>query len=357
MNEEWRKLNKEFQTLISKRATFEEGKSKLLELRKSLYDMIMMVKNGFNPKGYSLSPFSKSKGYDSKTMAYSLYHATRIEDIVCHTLLKSDEQIFVKGDYQNRLKIDIETTGNELKGDDLISFSKQISLSELFSYFNDVFLQTNEYIASLQFSDLKIKISKDKKKYLYDTNFVSKDIDAIWLIEYWCSKNTLGLLMMPLSRHWIMHIEAFLKIKNEIVKQAKKINKNKIAVCGFSCSHCFLQEWCGGCRSEYNCCSFGTLFEGRICPNVQCALEKGIEGCYECPLLDSCEKGFYIKTNNGSGAAKADAMYIRKYGKESFVTTLDKMHQKYDFSSMQEMLGNDAEEGLTILEKFKNDEI
>ena len=49
-------------------------------------------------------------------------------------------------------------------------------------------------------------------------------------------------------------------------------------------------------------------------------------------------------------------MFIRKYGKKEFVGTLNKMHQKYDFAKMQEILGNNPLNGLLILEKFKNDE-
>lgn len=356
MNKEWNELNKEFQLLISKEETFEEGKIKLLELRKNLFDMIMTVKNGFNPKGYSLMPFPNSKGYDSKTMAYSIYHITRIEDIVCHTLIKSDEQIFEKGNYQKRLNSCINTTGNELKNDELITFSKKININELFNYCRDVYFETNEYIKNLEFKELKTKISLDRKKLLYESNYVSKDESSIWLIDYWCRKNILGLLKMPFSRHWIMHVEAFLKIKNTIIKKSKEETKNKIAICGFSCDHCFLGNWCGGCRSEYNCCSYGTLFENRTCPNVKCASDKKLEGCYECPSLDVCEKGFYIKTNNESGSAKACAKFIQKYGKKPFVKTLTKMHQKYDFVKMQELLGQDYLEGFVKLEKYINEE-
>lgn len=39
---------------------------------------------------------------------------------------------------------------------------------------------------------------------------------SIWLIDYWCGKDIRGLIQMPFSRHWIMHIEASLRIKNEI---------------------------------------------------------------------------------------------------------------------------------------------
>ena len=39
---------------------------------------------------------------------------------------------------------------------------------------------------------------------------------SIWLIDYWRGKDIRGLIQMPFSRHWIMHIEASLRIKNKI---------------------------------------------------------------------------------------------------------------------------------------------
>ncbi len=35
-------------------------------------------------------------------------------------------------------------------------------------------------------------------------------------IDYWCNKDIRGLIQMPFSRHWIMHIEACLRIKKKI---------------------------------------------------------------------------------------------------------------------------------------------
>ena len=352
MGKEYNELNKRFQTLISKKESFEEGKEILLELRKNMYDMLMLVKKGFNPTGFSLMPFKNSNGYESKTMAYSIYHIIRIEDIVCHTLIKNDEQVFEKNDYQKRLGIDIKSTGNELNKEEVGLFSKKINLSELYNYLNDVYFESNEMIKELRFDDLKRKISSDKKDYLLKSSYVSNNESAVWLIDYWCNKNVLGLLKMPFSRHWIMHVDAFLKIKNKLIQNAKKETKNKISVCGFSCNHCFLYMWCGSCRSEYNCCSYGTLFEGNVCPNVKCAKEKGYEGCYDCPNLDSCEVGFYKKDNDDGIAAKTNAMFIRQYGKKNLVLALDEMHKHFDYKKMQEMV---AQNKLEILVKYMKD--
>ena len=38
-------------------------------------------------------PFAKAEGYHSKTLAYSIWHVFRIEDIVLHTLILNNSQV------------------------------------------------------------------------------------------------------------------------------------------------------------------------------------------------------------------------------------------------------------------------
>lgn len=139
--------------------------------------------------------------------------------------------------------------------------------------------------------------------------------------------------------------------KAEIVEKARE-GVDMTAYCGFSCNHCFLGEWCGGCRSVFSCCSFGTLFEKGMCPNLACCREKGIDGCYACSELDGCAKGFYRPGNDGAEACKAQAMFIRKHGKEKFFLVHDRLHERYDFKKTQEILGSDTEAGLKMLESY-----
>lgn len=138
------------------------------------------------------------------------------------------------------------------------------------------------------------------------------------------------------------------KWKAEIV-EAAKMDLDMTAICGFSCNHCFLGKWCGGCRSFFNCCSYATMYEKYVCPNVSCCKERGFDGCYECPEIENCSIGFYSNVNDGN-AAKAQALFIRKHGKEAFFQVHDNLHKKYDFKKTQEILGTDINEGLKILE-------
>ena len=64
--------------------------------------------------------------------------------------------------------------------------------------------------------ELKRKIPGERKACLESLNVVSSDEKAIWPIDYWCGKDVRGLIQMPFSRHWIMHTEACLRIKNKI---------------------------------------------------------------------------------------------------------------------------------------------
>ena len=63
---------------------------------------------------------------------------------------------------------------------------------------------------------IKTKFTDEDKARLVATNCVSPDESAAWLIDFWCGKNIKGLLQMPFSRHWIMHVEAMNRIKGKL---------------------------------------------------------------------------------------------------------------------------------------------
>lgn len=92
----------------------------------------------------------------------------------------------------------------------------QLNLKELYSYIFEVKESTEKIIKSLSYAELNKKVSEERKEYLKSLNVVSNNENAIWLIDYWCNKDIRGLIQMPFSRHWIMHIEAGLRIRNKI---------------------------------------------------------------------------------------------------------------------------------------------
>ena len=47
------------------------------------------------------------------------------------------------------------------------------------------------------------------------------------------------------------------------------------------------------------------------------------------------------------------ALFIQKYGKKDLLRVMDTMHSKMKFEKIQEVLGEDVDEGLKILEEWR----
>lgn len=216
MNRDWSEQNKLMQAQLNRKAEYRSGIQTLFQLRESLMDTLFSLNDELDRDSFNKMPYANADGYHSKTIAYSIWHIFRIEDIVAHSLINNDEQIFFSGDYQRRINSPIVTTGNELSGSDIAEFSKKLVISELYKYITDVKNSTEAILSGLEYTDLKKKITPDKKEYLRSLNVVSSDEKAAWLIDYWCGKDIRGLVKMPFSRHWIMHIEACLRIKKRL---------------------------------------------------------------------------------------------------------------------------------------------
>ena len=216
MNKEWSELNKTMQTQIKKKDTYKMGIDTLIGLRSHLMQTLVSFKEELYREDFNAIPFINADGYHSKTIAYSIWHIFRIEDIVAHTVINEDEQVFFAGNYQKRINSPIITTGNELVKQQIADFSKQLNLEELYSYIFEVRESTEKMLGRFSYDELKRKIPDGRKGYLESLNVVNGDEKAIWLIDYWCSKDIRGLIQMQFSRHWIMHTEACLRIKNKI---------------------------------------------------------------------------------------------------------------------------------------------
>lgn len=216
MNKEWAELNKTMQFQLKRSESFADGIKTFFVLRNQLIQALDELKAQLNRADFNAMPFPNANGYHSKTIAYSIWHISRIEDITAHSLIRGDEQVFFAGNYQKRIGSPIITTGNELVGEQISDFSRQLDLEELYQYVADVKSSTDAIVKDLEFSDLKRKMTEQDKDYLRSLHVVSSDESAIWLIDYWCGKDVRRLIQMPFSRHWIMHIEASIRIRNKL---------------------------------------------------------------------------------------------------------------------------------------------
>lgn len=178
MNKEWSELNKTMQGQIKKKDTYKMGVDTLFSLRSQLMQTLVSLKEELRREDFNSIPFINADGYHSKTIAYSIWHIFRIEDIVAHSVIKEDEKVFFVGNYQKRINSPIITTGNELVKQQIADFSKQLNLEELYSYIFEVRESTEKMLEQLSYDELKRKISIERKEYLKSLKVVKEDEKA-----------------------------------------------------------------------------------------------------------------------------------------------------------------------------------
>ena len=124
MDKSWAEKNKEIQTLLAKEATFNEAISKLIEFRGELFQQITWIVEAYPDEALYQMPFAGAKGYHSKTLAYSIWHIFRIEDIVAHEMIAGDEQILFREKHHIKTAAPSLTTVKELEGEEIAAFSE-----------------------------------------------------------------------------------------------------------------------------------------------------------------------------------------------------------------------------------------
>lgn len=50
--------------------------------------------------------------------------------------------------------------------------------------------------------------------------------------------------------------------KRKLIQDVKAVT-DQFSVCGLHCEYCFLSEWCGGCKSACNMCSYASVSEDK----------------------------------------------------------------------------------------------
>ncbi|MDF2843921.1 MAG: hypothetical protein K0R00_2347 [Herbinix sp.] len=150
-----------------------------------------------------------------RTIAYGIWHSTRIEDITMNLLVAGEEQVFNKGNWKDKINTTIIDTGNALSEKEILEFSKFLNIQELKNYRIEVGRRSRELIKQLTIRDMKRKFDKQRLQRILEEGAVLKEDASIWLIDFWGRKNVAGILLMPVTRHHVVHINESLSAKKK----------------------------------------------------------------------------------------------------------------------------------------------
>lgn len=153
------------------------------------------------------------------TIAWNMWHLTRIEDITMNILVAGDNQVFNSGNWLTKMNVQVSDTGNAMSDDEIIALSSGINMQALRNYRISVAVKTREIIKQFKAADLKRKMAPERLQRILDEGAVLNVEGASWLIDFWGRKNVAGILLMPVTRHHLVHINDSMRLKRLLMKK------------------------------------------------------------------------------------------------------------------------------------------
>lgn len=221
--------HKELTKLIRAKNMADKAKELFLDIHAGLHlsevsgsgpNRIDELLSDLTPDEYSFMPTAKDE-----TIAWVIWHIARIEDLTMNLLAGRTQQVF-SPTWKERLNVSITDTGNALSDDEIIRLSKEINIPELLVYRNAVGQQTRSIISSFTNADLLRKVSQQDLEKIKQQGGVTDQDESVWLLDFWGKKDIAGLLLMPPTRHVMLHLNDCFKWKQHIRTKKKCFRMN-----------------------------------------------------------------------------------------------------------------------------------
>ncbi|NHM34006.1 DinB family protein [Neobacillus terrae] len=159
------------------------------------------------------------------SIAWHLWHISRIEDMTMNILLANEPQVLFSVNWHQKMNTEFIHSGNDMSEKEIALISSDIDINALLAYRNAVGKQTRQVVSFLQPGQFKEKIEQKRITRLFEENAVSQN--SKWLADYWSKKTIAGLILMPATRHIFLHLNKCIRIKDRIHKlqaRAKLLN-------------------------------------------------------------------------------------------------------------------------------------
>jgi len=145
------------------------------------------------------------------SIVWCIWHLTRCEDITMNVLAAGTSQMLLKEDWLGRLKIPDRDTGNAMDTGAMARFSAQIDIPALRAYRLSVGRRTRQVVESFAPGQFAVKVDPARIQRIRDEGAVLES--EKWLLDYWGGLTIAGLLLMPPTRHSLVHLNEALRIK------------------------------------------------------------------------------------------------------------------------------------------------
>jgi hypothetical protein len=145
------------------------------------------------------------------SVAWALWHIARIEDVTMNLLLAGSPQVLDQENWLGKMHITLRDTGNEMDAQGMADLSAVIDVEALRAYRVAVGRRTREIVTPLRAEELRQKVDPSRVQRVWDEGAVVEAASGI--VDYWSKRNVAGLLLMPATRHNLVHLNEALRLK------------------------------------------------------------------------------------------------------------------------------------------------
>lgn len=136
------------------------------------------------------------------SIAWLLWHATRLEDVIVNTLLRGATEVLDRDRWDARLGIDARDVGTSNSDDEVAGFSERVDVAALRGYRSAVGRETRAWVATANFDALAAPPDIEARLAAAPPVLHER---AQWLKKFWAGKPALTLLSFSVVGHAYLH--------------------------------------------------------------------------------------------------------------------------------------------------------
>jgi hypothetical protein len=148
------------------------------------------------------------------SLAWLLWHITRIEDVAMNVVLMAQPQVFHQEQWQQRLRITFGDVGTGMAEDDVADLGARVDIPALRAYRTAVGRRTRELVAAIEPEELALPVTAvDVERAAASGAFGA---GADWLRSFWEGRPKAWYLSWTAVGHSYLHLGEAMGIKGRL---------------------------------------------------------------------------------------------------------------------------------------------
>lgn len=198
---------------------YQEARQLFFKQHAMLHSVKMAQTEAWSLEDEVFDELSKEKarritGNSEHSIIWNIWHIARIEDVAMNLLVAGRPQILNQDNWLKQMKVKVRDTGNAMDEEGIADLSNRIDIEALRAYRVEVGRRTRDIVKQIMPQELKNKVDPARLERVKEEGAV--DEEASWLIAYWSKRNITGLLLMPATRHNLVHLNESLRLKERL---------------------------------------------------------------------------------------------------------------------------------------------